>query len=683
MADTKLSGLPELAAAPAVDDEIYIRDVSEAAADESKRIVVANLLASRAKISGTPTDGQIAAWTDATTLEGASYGTLFLAASDATAAEKARCVACGLTVCDGTADEVQINAALAADVPLILSSGNFVTAAPITAALANITIRGQGIFSTIITLANTSNCHMITVAGAGWTLSDFQLQGNSANNTTTCGIYARGNYDNLIIERVYIDDTKVDGINVGNGVDHLTVRDCKITATVGNGIHSPDGQATASTDFRIIYNEFTDCGIGSALSAILLTGNANTDIQGVIIANNTFVNSEYLDVYLLRGSSGAGVIRNVVITGNNSIDSGGIRSEGAENVTIAGNTLYNVDHSGILVNGSVGYTGYNIVISGNTIDTTKYSCIDIQKNTNAPANVIVISNSLANAGLSAGDWAAIHLTGADNCLIAENIMFDNRGTKYMRFGIMQDGNAVTGLIIKGNNIHDTEPGGGQGIDLAASCNAVVIEGNKITGVPNNGILVRDADDPIITDNRCLISGGTGLNINYAAVVRAMVTNNSFQGCATEISSGAATTPRISSNIDKNGAWTWGDNGYKTVSIKVFDDATAVAIGDGKFHFFVPATLTGMNLVAVSASVSTVSSSGLPTIQIHNLTDASDMLSTLLTIDANEKHSKDAATPAVINAAEDDVVTGDELRIDVDVAGTGTKGLTVDMTFQLP
>jgi hypothetical protein len=45
MADAKLSALTELAATPAVDDELYIRDVSEAAADESKRITVANLMA--------------------------------------------------------------------------------------------------------------------------------------------------------------------------------------------------------------------------------------------------------------------------------------------------------------------------------------------------------------------------------------------------------------------------------------------------------------------------------------------------------------------------------------------------------------------------------------------------------------------------------------------------------------
>ena len=45
MADTKLSALTELAATPADADEVYIRDVSEAAAAESKRITVANLIA--------------------------------------------------------------------------------------------------------------------------------------------------------------------------------------------------------------------------------------------------------------------------------------------------------------------------------------------------------------------------------------------------------------------------------------------------------------------------------------------------------------------------------------------------------------------------------------------------------------------------------------------------------------
>jgi len=121
---------------------------------------------------------------------------------------------------------------------------------------------------------------------------------------------------------------------------------------------------------------------------------------------------------------------------------------------------------------------------------------------------------------------------------------------------------------------------------------------------------------------------------------------------------------------------------RIVVIKCIADDTALTVADGKAYFTVPIELNGMNLISVGAHVYTVSSSGLPTFQIHNLTDAQDMLSTALTIDATEKDSKDATTPAVINTTYDDVATGDELRFDCDVAGTSTKGWEIRMGFQL-
>lgn len=127
-----------------------------------------------------------------------------------------------------------------------------------------------------------------------------------------------------------------------------------------------------------------------------------------------------------------------------------------------------------------------------------------------------------------------------------------------------------------------------------------------------------------------------------------------------------------------------DFGKRIVSIKVTEDGgDALTTGDGKFHFFCPTELVGMNLVDCSAGVSTVSSSGIPTFQLHNLTQTADILSTKLTIDASEKHSKDATTAVVIDGAQDDIQEGDEIRIDCDVAGTGTKGVQIDMVFQLP
>lgn len=117
-----------------------------------------------------------------------------------------------------------------------------------------------------------------------------------------------------------------------------------------------------------------------------------------------------------------------------------------------------------------------------------------------------------------------------------------------------------------------------------------------------------------------------------------------------------------------------------MQLKIMDDATIVTTGDGKLVFAVPLSLNGLNLTDADAYVTTVSSSGTPTIQIRNVTQAADMLSTRITIDASEFTSYTAAAAPVIDTANDDVATGDLLAVDVDVAGTGAKGLGVILTF---
>ena len=123
---------------------------------------------------------------------------------------------------------------------------------------------------------------------------------------------------------------------------------------------------------------------------------------------------------------------------------------------------------------------------------------------------------------------------------------------------------------------------------------------------------------------------------------------------------------------------------KPFVVEVVDPSVLLVTGDGQGpRFIVPAELNGHNLVTVLGAVNTVSSANLPTVQIRNVTQAADMLSTRITIDVNEKNSSTATTAAVIDAANDDVATGDEIAFDIDVAGTGTKGLTICMGFQLP
>jgi hypothetical protein len=125
-------------------------------------------------------------------------------------------------------------------------------------------------------------------------------------------------------------------------------------------------------------------------------------------------------------------------------------------------------------------------------------------------------------------------------------------------------------------------------------------------------------------------------------------------------------------------------GRKMYQATVFDYTTDVATGDGKFYYVVSEQMNGMNLVRVHARVITAGTTGTTDIQIANVTDAVDMLSTKLTIDSAETGSDTAAAAAVINTSTDDVATNDLLRIDVDaVSTTAPKGLIITLEFQLP
>jgi len=148
--------------------------------------------------------------------------------------------------------------------------------------------------------------------------------------------------------------------------------------------------------------------------------------------------------------------------------------------------------------------------------------------------------------------------------------------------------------------------------------------------------------------------------------------------ATEVSTGTDATRAVSPDSLA------GSNiyGRKCVQIICFDYTTDNATGDGKGYFHIPASLDGMNLVAVHAEVITAGTTGTEDIQIHNVTQGVDCLSTKLSIDSGETGSDTAATPAVIDTNNDDVSENDLIRIDVDaVQTTAAKGLICTLEFQ--
>lgn len=103
-----------------------------------------------------------------------------------------------------------------------------------------------------------------------------------------------------------------------------------------------------------------------------------------------------------------------------------------------------------------------------------------------------------------------------------------------------------------------------------------------------------------------------------------------------------------------------------IPIAVSDESTALTTGTAKVTFRMPFAFT---LTSVRASVTTAPTGSVLTVDINE--GGASILSTKLTIDASEKTSTTAATPAVISdaALADDA----EITIDIDTVGSTVAG----------
>jgi hypothetical protein len=237
-----------------------------------------------------------------------------------------------------------------------------------------------------------------------------------------------------------------------------------------------------------------------------------------------------------------------------------------------------------------------------------------------------------------------------------------------------------------------------GVSCSSGTHVVNIQGGSYTvsggTIDNHGIFATGAGASIYASNVTISTSGTGAyDLYQASSATLSVVGGKGSGTGGTFTTNGTITYGASDRVvtDINNA-TVGtidgrklENEYKrkVVTIPLGGPTDALSTGDGKNIYRVPAVLNGWDIVGVAAHVTTVSSSGTPTFQINNITDAVDVLSTALTIDANEKDSATAATAAVINTSNDSVATAEELRIDCDVAGTSALGASVEITFQEP
>lgn len=129
---------------------------------------------------------------------------------------------------------------------------------------------------------------------------------------------------------------------------------------------------------------------------------------------------------------------------------------------------------------------------------------------------------------------------------------------------------------------------------------------------------------------------------------------------TDSSTKVATTAQVQAALAKQA---------EVLGFAVSDETTAITTGTAKITFRMPFAMT---LTAVRANLNTVSSSGTPTIDIKE--SGTTIFSTKVTIDASELTSTTAATPAVLS--DTSLADDAEMTVNIDVAGTGAKGLKI-------
>lgn len=346
----------------------------------------------------------------------------------------------------------------------------------------------------------------------------------------------------------------------------------------------------------------------------------------------------------------------------------------ADNSGVKGLTINNNDityfPTAIEVNS---IAGGNTELSLNNTDTgAEGSYFEFYHNSSSPANQDVLGGFTFYGKDSGGNKT---LYGAISGVINDV----TNGSEDGGFSILSVLNGATRTLLRvGDSINGITVGNstvGDGIIQSSGNNDLILRtGNSTTG----NITLADGANGNIT----ISPNGTG----EARVGANKIITTADSADVSTINTGTSTSTFVTPD-GLAGSYA----GTKNVSVYAVAVGTALTTGDGKAYFVIPAELNGMNLVDVQATVTTTSSSGDPNFDVARGRQASattahayvDVLSTNITIDSTEYDSKDDATQRVIDSANDDVLTGDIYRFDIDTAGTGTAGALFRLSFRLP
>lgn len=397
--------------------------------------------------------------------------------------------------------------------------------------------------------------------------------------------------------------------------------------------------------------------------------------------NGTISSTELSRDVVLRNSLGTGLLQSGAgdkidfDAGTKAIFDFYSPNEPAVPFAAANSSTGTIDDLDVRGKGAIRFTG-----SGPSLAGLAYGQ-DGKRVTIVNAHASVALTIKHEAGSSTAAWRIVTDTGADVSLPAgawREAVYDATAARWRLGGggtLSLAGGTIAGDLIVGGalyltgdispsqitaNQNDYNP---TGLSAATTLRLTTDASRNITGlvggadgrvivIQNVGsfnIVLKDADAASTAANRFEISGDFTIEPEDSFPLRYDATSSRWRPWA---------VPGTPASIPT-----------ESIIVAVGDETTDITTGTAKVTFRMPYAFT---LTAVRASLADPSSSGVVTVDINEA--GTTILSTKLTIDATEKTSTTAATPAVISdaALADDA----EMTIDIDGAGTDAKGLKV-------
>ena len=395
--------------------------------------------------------------------------TLIVAASDSLYAERVD------YTCDGTADDVEINAAFAlgaADTRVVLLEGTYTLADSIIFTNNNQVLEGQG-RGTFIDgdgLATTEHA-IIATSLTNIVIKNLAIQtADTGGNTIHC-IFLDNGCNDFLIDNVVIVDSDSDGIHVaGTNVVGGIIADCVIEDVDDHGIYfDMDGANTAAR---------------------------------ITIKNNRIAGAGSDGIYV--GSTGAGSPY-WTIEGNNIVNSGqnGMELQELTFATISGNVVHTSTFHGIIL--STGSNNNNV--ENNQVYNNTRHGIGLVDSTE---NTLVGNTCNGNDSGNTNSYCGIHIQVCDYTTIVGNHCYDNdqHGIHIFRSSY---------CVVTGNNCHENTQGDGIVVvgDGTANADFNTISDNNASGNGSDGISVvggTDANGNHITGNYVASNSVYGITV---------------------------------------------------------------------------------------------------------------------------------------------------------------------------